>query len=48
MLTTGNLEGTSGIVRAVYAKALGKEENMVTMRDSLKKASELRVDETKL
>lgn len=46
MLTTGDLEGASWIKGATCAKALGKQENMVSLRDS-KKTSKLGVDETR-
>jgi len=47
VLTTGNLEGASWIKGAACAKALGKRENMVSLRDS-KKISKLEVEETRV
>lgn len=46
MLATGNLEGASWAEGAASIWALGKEENVVSMRDPTK-ASKLGVDETK-
>lgn len=47
MLTTGKPEGISWTEGAACGRALGKEENMLSVRDP-EKASKLGVDETAL